>query len=224
MAKKYIDADKLKAEIERRKRELDEQIVDIQDSKAVLRKDELQRLLSFLDTLSEKPDKSLEEEYMDYVVNDPDYSKLVNRIAGLGIARHFAEWGAEHLRDSTKMIDKSLEEAAEEYYQKEVEETKCHHASALTYAQGYEDALLRVKDAFIAGAEWQKEQDMKMLEANWGEGFRRGKVVQKDQMLKDAVEGEAEELYNDGESQCVVSVGTYFEPGDKVYVLKAEEE
>lgn len=45
----------------------------------------------------------------------------------------------------------------------------------------------------------------------------------KEQMFKDAVESEAEELYNDGESQCVVSVGTYFEPGDKVYVLKAEE-
>ena len=47
---------------------------------------------------------------------------------------------------------------------------------------------------------------------------------QKEQMLKDAVEGEAEELYNDGESQCTVGVGTYFKPGEKVYVLKAEEE
>ena len=47
---------KIKAEIERRTKELDEQIVDIYDSKAVLRKDELQKLLSFLSTLeSEKP-------------------------------------------------------------------------------------------------------------------------------------------------------------------------
>ena len=37
-------------------------------------------------------DKSLEEEYKDYVENDPVYSKLVNRNAGHGIARHFAEW------------------------------------------------------------------------------------------------------------------------------------
>ena len=49
----------------------------------------------FLDTPSEEPDKSLEEEYMDYVVSDPVYTKLVNRIAGLGIARHFAEWQKE---------------------------------------------------------------------------------------------------------------------------------
>ena len=52
----YIRKDLIKAEIERRKRELDEQIVDIQDSKAVLRKDELQRLLSRLSILeSERP-------------------------------------------------------------------------------------------------------------------------------------------------------------------------
>ena len=42
---------KIRAEIERRIRELDEQIVDIYDSKAVLRKDELQKLLPFLDAL-----------------------------------------------------------------------------------------------------------------------------------------------------------------------------
>ena len=46
---------------------------------------------------------------------------------------------------------------------------------------------------------------------------------QKAQMLKDAVEGEAEELYNDGESQCTVGVGTYFKPGERVYVLNAME-
>ena len=58
-------------------------------------------LLSFLSTLeSEKPmnQEELEEEYKDYVVNDPVYSKLVNRNAGLVIARHFAQWGAEHLK------------------------------------------------------------------------------------------------------------------------------
>ena len=51
------------------------------------------------DTLeSEKPNEGLEEEYKNYVENDPVYSKLVNRIAGLSIARHFAKWGAEHLK------------------------------------------------------------------------------------------------------------------------------
>lgn len=41
----------------------------------------------------EQPVEGLEEEYKDYVENDPVYSKLVNRNAGLGIARHFYELG-----------------------------------------------------------------------------------------------------------------------------------
>ena len=46
----------------------------------------------------EKPSEVLEEEYKNYVEDDPVYSKLVNRNAGLSIARHFAQWGAEHLK------------------------------------------------------------------------------------------------------------------------------
>lgn len=87
------------------------------------------------------------------------------------------------------MLDDELKKKAHEYVME-------HYSS-----EGYGvNNGSREGAAFIAGAEWQKEQ-----------------------MLKDAVESEAEELYNDGESQCTVSVGTYFKPGDKVYVLKAEE-
>jgi hypothetical protein len=57
-----------------------------------------------------------------------------------------------------------------------------------------------ITEAFIAGAKWQRQQ-----------------------MLEEAVEGEAEELYNDGESQCVVSVGTYFKPSDEVYIIPKED-
>lgn len=42
------------------------------------------------------------------------------------------------------------------------------------------------------------------------------------QMLENAVKGVAEELYNDGEPQCTVGVGTYFKPGEEVYVIKKE--
>lgn len=56
-----------------------------------------------------------------------------------------------------------LEEAAEEYNKQVIEETKCHH-NALTYAEGYEDALLLIPEAFIAGAEWMKT---KMLEKSY---------------------------------------------------------
>lgn len=58
-----------------------------------------------------------------------------------------------------KPIPKDLEEAASEYKERVIEETKCHH-NALTYAEGYEDALLLIPDAFIAGAKWDRSQMM----------------------------------------------------------------
>lgn len=90
--------------------------------------------------------------------------------------------------------DKSLEKAADEWYE------KCPAPKSTWWDEGEEMKLTDSKETFIAGAKWQKEQ-----------------------MLKDAVEGEAEELYNDGESQCTVSVGTYFKPGDEVYVIPKED-
>lgn len=44
--------------------------------------------------------EGLEEEYKDYVENDPVYSKLMNRNAGLSIARHFAKWQKEQMMKS----------------------------------------------------------------------------------------------------------------------------
>lgn len=43
-------------------------------------------------------DLDLDKEYNDFVESDPVYSKLVNNIVGKAIARHFAEWGAKHLK------------------------------------------------------------------------------------------------------------------------------
>ena len=59
----------------------------------------LDRMTDFFSTLeSEKPmQEGLEEEYKDYVEDDPVYGKLVNRIAGLSIARHFTEWQKEQM-------------------------------------------------------------------------------------------------------------------------------
>lgn len=74
------------------------------------------------------------------------------------------KWGAEH-RGSSE-IPKDLEEAAKEYEKRVIEETKCHH-NALTYAEGYEDALLLIPDAFIAGAKWDREQIMKNAKDGW---------------------------------------------------------
>lgn len=115
------------------------------------------------------------------------------------IARHFAEWGAEHLRDSTKMIDKSLEEAAEEFAEGEWDGVAVDTDGNPLYAQD------EIEYAFKAGAEWQKQQ-----------------------MLKDAVEGK---IYL-GNDYCTYELiaslvglprGTY-KDGDKVRIIVTKKE
>ena len=107
-------------------------------------------------TLSEEPSESLEKEMKRFI--DAHYHTRFDETLENGndsltvfdfedIARHFAKWGAEHLRDSTKMIDKSLEEAAEEY------------TDSSEWLIG--ENLEHIEAAFIAGAEWQKEQMLK---------------------------------------------------------------
>ena len=51
-------------------------------------------LLSFLDTLSEEPDKSLEEEIKKEMVKLPFFIRGKDQIA---FARHFAEWQASQM-------------------------------------------------------------------------------------------------------------------------------
>lgn len=153
-----------------------------------------------VDTLSEEPSKSLREEIATWIPahisirTDETLQANPTEIAnackewGKCVAYHFAEWGAEHLRESTKMIDKSLEEAAEEY------------ADGIIHI---EDALM-CKAAYIAGAEWQKEQ-----------------------MLKDAVEGEVYLYHSYNRDATAILVDIPKENlGDKVriVVLKEEEE
>ena len=119
--------EQIKAELKRLKNDwasLDDELTDTMVA-------EYDYLLDFLSTLeSEKPMKQeeLEEEYKDYVVNDPVYSKLVNRNAGLVIARHFAQW--------------------------------------------------------------QKQHDAELIEIAYNDGITIGMTKQKEQMMKEAVEGE----------------------------------
>lgn len=107
------EIEKIRQEIERLKKLLEESTYYLDNSQQALGYSfALDDFNEFLDTLSEEPDKSLEEEYKDYVENDPVYSKLVNRIAGLSVARHFAQWGAEHtpLPEDTVIFNKGIEE------------------------------------------------------------------------------------------------------------------
>ena len=84
-----------------------------------------------------KEQMSLEEEIQRYLREEcsDDDEPTVSEIA-----YHFAEWGAEHLRNSTKTADKSLEEAAENIYK-------------TPFGTRAED--------FIAGVEWKESQMLK---------------------------------------------------------------
>jgi hypothetical protein len=170
----------------------------------------LDKVLSFLDTLSEEPGKSLKEAAEDAVCmafgGDPAYygnkaEFSVNECIRLFTAG--AEWGAEHFRDTTKMIDKSLEEAAKEYEWSNVDTNQLNPPTL--------DMTVQVGDlrnAFKAGAEWGAEHfrdTTKMIGKSLEEianefanqdcvtfisrkkGFIAGAEWQKEQMLKDAI-------------------------------------
>lgn len=94
-----------------------------------------------------------------------------------------------------------LDALEEESNESLVEEVKQYYSDNFAYISSDQPTLSILTNVARHFAEWQKAQ-----------------------MLKDAVEGESEELYNDGESHCSVGVGTYFKPGERVYVLKAMED
>lgn len=80
---KYIDTDKIRSEVER-----------IQETGCESPISVCNDILSFIDSLQqEQPKVDLEKEYKEYVEDDPVFSKLVNRYAGIIIAKHFYELG-----------------------------------------------------------------------------------------------------------------------------------
>lgn len=117
----------------------------------------------------EQPEVDLEKEIKQQI-----YARFydLNGIAVIGtsgyaevkdmedIARHFAEWGAEHLAGVRKMISDDLTEAEENPY---VLNNVSH--AAFEYERTRNDLDARsdnevVKRAFIAGAEWMKRKMM----------------------------------------------------------------
>lgn len=109
-----IDKETIRTEIERRYKEFDGKTGDIATASRLAYLD----ILSYLDALPEQPvgGLELEQEILSYIrgmgfgyggwvdgLEDEDLCKL---------ARHFAEWGADHLRGITKMVPEELEEAA----------------------------------------------------------------------------------------------------------------
>lgn len=122
-------------------------------------------------------------------------------------ARHFAQWGAEHCGSSE--TPKDLEEAARKH--------SC-------YDEDCEGAWYEpiVRNAFIAGAKWQEEQNLKYI----SEIHRNGYNLCREQMMKEAVEGMIDYVYDEkGDAYKSIRldwlVGDF---GDKVKVIVLPKE
>ena len=101
---KYIDAEKIRAEIER--------LIEINKTKngfpaginCAIRIEAYETLLPFLDTLEEEPvgeelEKEIEKTWLEYECYNEDYDKVAemrwNEFEN--VARHFAEWQKEQM-------------------------------------------------------------------------------------------------------------------------------
>lgn len=149
---------------------------------------------------SAETQKELEEEMEEFFETMPvlEHENIFD-VTFQKIARHFAEWGAEHLRDSTKMIDKSLEEAAEEYTQKMLESWRFDSTGCRP-----------LREPFIAGAEWQKEQMMK-------DAYVESKIVEDGRI---ELEGDPLPCLN----PIILLPYPQFQPGDKVRIIIVKED
>ena len=164
----------------------------------------LDDILSFIDSLPEQPVEGLDVT---------DFCKPIDPKIARYVADHWWEMIGEE--STNKPTTEGLEEAADAHIRRVVD--AAGHP-------GWDWETQDVKDGFIAGAEWQYQKDRrefaKIKAKTWCEGFD----AYKQKMLDEAVEGVAEELYNDGEIHCTVGVGTHFKPGDKVKVIVIKDE
>ena len=174
----------------------------------------LENLLSFLSTLESEKPMNLEDEINRYLreeCSDDDEPSISD------IARHFAQWGAEHLASVGKTLEiKPGDEVtinghkivydkdkgyvtivkSEESVPNDLEEA-ARHSEILTYPMpedGDIEKVFKVQEArvfheigFIAGAKWQKEQDEKEQADLFTIVALDAAQRAKEQMMKDAV-------------------------------------
>lgn len=186
---------------------------------------------------SEKPmQEGLEEEinrtYHDGSVTD---TSDLDHVSYENIARHFAKWGAECLASPGKTssgcseIPNDLEEAAEK------------HLDTM-FGRGKHQPFY--KELFIAGAKWHADhtplpEDTVLFNKGVEEGKRLAEEEQadlftivaldaaqraKEQMLKEAVEGEVESFSDMHQEVTIPLNPTMFKAGDKVRIIIIKED
>ena len=145
---------------------------------------------------SEKPmQEGLEEEIKAYQSNRFGLVSADTRPVTLSnyfttenlreIARHFAKWGAEHAKiESEKpMVQDGLEEELDRFIASGKSVTVDDYG---TYKVSYHD-FKKVAHHF---AEWQKAKDDRYVDTIYQQGIEKGKDDMKEQMMKEAYDGE----------------------------------
>ena len=188
---------------------------------------------SVCDELEKEIEKFLNKTGAHYVWCNDDEQKEWCSI----IARHFAQWGAEHLANSNDEVvinghkveyDKDKDAITMEEIPNDLEEAAKKYAHCpFTDDDGnfHEDAFdANAYHDFIVGANWQKQHDAELIEIAYNDGITIGMTKQTEQMMKEAVEGE---ITKDNRGNNVVRAGVFnkdFEYGDKVRIIIVKEE
>jgi len=107
-----------------------------------------------------------------------------------------------------------LEEAAKEYTQRMLESWKFDSTG-----------LRSIREPFIAGAEWQEKQDEVEKNLKYLYGMDEGARIMKEQMMKDAVEGEVvSALENVNYVRTMSKVPSWLHFGQKVKLIIVKED
>ena len=212
---------KIKAEIERLKEKAERRphATPLEGFECMGKIKVCNELLSFLDSLeSEKPEKGIDVT---------DFCKPIDP----GIAQCIADHSWEMLGEDEKHIPKDLEEAAKKYA------TEWHeNPDGSAWKPYFEVSAIK---AFIAGAKWQADhtplpEDTVLFNKGVAEGRRLAEEEQADlftivaldaaqrareQMLKEAVEGEVESFSDMHQEVTIPLNPTMFKVGDKVRII-----
>ena len=147
-------------------------------------------------------------------------TKKISRISAAGYYEALVD--VENFLDTlSEEPDKGLEEAAEEYRRESFKKSVMPQIDGPVSEYGGS-----IKNAFIAGAEWQASQ-MPMPEDTvlFNKGVQEGRRLEREDMMKDAVEGYVN-YYEDsgGILMAEAQVGCPYHNGDKVRIIVMKEE
>lgn len=211
--------EKIRAEVERQARSIDTATGDFAEGRRM----EQRIILSALSDLekSEKPSEGFDGEFSKFS-NDVDaehpFPICVDEFKDF--ARHFYELGCRRTAEKYDEIEYKRQRA-EESVPKDLEEAAKEYCP--DYAYPFSPAILKttIREAFIAGAKWQKEQMMdewlKDRDGCFWDGVEEGKKA----MEKEAVEVEVTETC--GISSVWIKT-KQFKPGQKVKIIIVKED